>query len=381
MKQHMPTNSRLTVADVESLFSEPTEDVRMGIAVKVASQFSNSVLTPRERELAQEILGYLVLDVSAVVRRALSNALCGLPHAPREIVLQLAHDLDDVAEPLLQKSSVFADDDLAELVHGGTPVRQRLIAGRPDLGPVTCGVIATEADRSAVLVLITNNGSVIRPDVFEAIMQRYSEDEDILNPMTRRADMPMRMIERIVTMVSAQLRDELVALHKIDPVIAAGLEEQARERSLVALMNRASGESLDRLLAPLAEGGKLTPSLMLRAVCAGELDFVIRGVAIMTSIQAERASRLIHDVGPLGFRALHARAGMPELYYAAFRAALDVLLDLEAKGVTPEKPALKQMMIAKIGPHYCDGRVHDLDQLLDGLARAARSTGTGTKAA
>ncbi len=377
----MPTPDHLTIADVENLFSEPTEDVRMGIAVKVAAQFNNSVLTPRERELAQEILGYLVLDVSAIVRRALSSALCGLPHAPREIVLQLAHDLDDVAEPLLQKSSVFADDDLAELVHGGTPLRQRLIAGRPDLGPVTCGAIATKADRSAVLVLITNNGTVIRPDVLEAIMERYSEDEDILNPMTHRADMPMRMIERIVTMVSAQLRDELVARHNIDPAIAATLEEQARERSLVALMNRATGESLDRLLVPLTEAGRLTPSLMLRAVCAGELEFVIRGVAIMTSIQAERAARLIHDVGPLGFRALHARAGMPELYYAAFRAALDVLLDLEAKGVTPEKRALKQMMIAKIGPHYCDGRAHDLDLLIDSLVRAARSPAAGIKAA
>tara|TARA_R110002110_G_scaffold56761_8_gene160982 strand:- start:744 stop:1877 length:1134 start_codon:yes stop_codon:yes gene_type:complete len=377
----MPTHDRLTIADVENLFSEPTEDVRMGIAQKVASQFSNSVLTTRERELAQEILGYLVLDVSALVRRSLSNALCGLPHAPREIVLKLAHDLDDVAEPLLQKSSVFADDDLAELVQSGTPARQCLIAARPDLGHATCGAIATGADRSAVLVLVTNNGTVIRPDVLEAIVQRYAEDEDILHPMTHRADMPMRMIERIVSMVSAQLREELVAQHKIDPSIAIVLEDLARERSLVALMKRAEGECLDRLLDPLAEAGKLTPSLMLRAVCAGEMDFVVRGLAIMTSIQSERASRLIHDVGPLGFRALHARAGIPELFYPAFRGALDVLLELEASGKVPEKSELKQMMMGRIGPHYLDVRTHDLDLLIDRLVRASLSPASATKVA
>ncbi|MDO8423745.1 MAG: DUF2336 domain-containing protein [Parvibaculum sp.] len=377
----MRTQDHLTTADVENLFSEPTEDVRMGIAQKVASQFSNSVLTKRERELAKEILGYLVLDVSAVVRRALATALCDLPHAPREIVLKLAHDLDDVAEPLLQKSSVFADDDLAELVQSGTPVRQCLIARRPDLGPSACGAIATSADRSAVLVLVTNNGVVIRPDVLETIVHRYADDEDILDPMTQRADVPMRMIERIVTMVSEQLRDQLVARHKIDPSTAKLLEDIARERSLVTLMNRATGDCLDRLLVSLMEADKLTPSLLLRAVCAGEMDFVVRGLAIMTSIQSERASRLIHDMGPLGFRALHARAGLPELFYPAFRGALDVLLQLEASGQVPEKSELKQMMMARIGPDYRDVRTPDLDLLIDRLVRASLAPDAGMKVA
>lgn len=381
MKQHMPTNDRLTIADVENLFSGPTEDIRMSLAIRVASQFSNSVLTPRERELAQEILSCLVLDASAVVRRSLSSALCGVPQAPRDIVLQLAHDLDDVAAPLLQKSSVFTDSDLAELVQGGTPLRQCLIAGRPDLGPATCNAIATDADRSAVLVLVTNNGVVIRPDVLETIVHRYGQDEDILNPMARRADMPMRIIERIVTMVSTQLRDELVREHKIDPVIANALEDLARERSLVALMSRAEGESLDRLLVPLAEAGKLTSSLMLRAVCAGEMDFVVRGLAMMTSIQSERASRLIHDAGPLGFRALHARAGIPELFYPAFRGALDVLLELEASGAMPGKVELEQMMIARIAPGYRDVRTPDLDLLIDRLVRAALAPASRCKVA
>ncbi|MES1990890.1 MAG: DUF2336 domain-containing protein [Pseudomonadota bacterium] len=378
---HSLPHERLSVADVEHLFSEPTEDVREQIAFKVASQFSNVVLTPRERELAREILGYLVLDVSVLVRKALSSCLSGLANAPHDIVLRLARDIDEVAQPLLENSPVFTDHDLAQLVLTGTKHRQVIIASRPNLGPEVSTAIAAKADRSAVLVLISNNGVILRPDVLDTIIQRYSDDEDILDPMARRADLPMRIVERIVTFVSKSLRDHLVELHRIDTSIATVLEEQARERTLVAMMDRVDGTNLVQLLEQLIATGKLTSSILLRAVCAGEIEFVIRGLAVLTSIQNERAARLIHDVGPLGFRALHARAAMPELYYPAFRGALDVMLECEAAGAMPGRVEFSRLVMARIMPLYRDVRADDLELLLDRLIRAAHATHWSVKVA
>ncbi|MDO8289133.1 MAG: DUF2336 domain-containing protein [Parvibaculum sp.] len=376
-----PPYERLTLANVDHLFSEPTEDVREQIAFKVASQFGNVVLTPRERELAREILGYLVLDVSVLVRKALSGALSDLPDAPYDIVLHLAHDVDEVAQPLLENSPVFTDQDLAELVLSGTVHRQVIIASRPNLGPEASGAIARKADRDAVLVLIANDGVILRPDVLDSIIQRYADDEDILDPMARRTDLPMRIVERIVTFVSSSLREHLVELHRVDPAIAAVLEGQARERTLVAMMDRANGNNLDGLLEQLIATDMLTPSILLRAVCAGEIEFVIKGLAILTSIQTERARRLICDVGDLGFRALHARAGLPELYYPAFRGALDVMLELQAAGSEPDKAAFSCLVMDRIGPLYRDVRADDLELLLDRLTRAACATPWAVRAA
>lgn len=376
-----PPHEHLTVADVENLFSEPTEDVRKKIACKVASQFSNVVLTPRERELAQEILGYLVLDLSAQVRVALSVALCDMPNVPHAIVLQLAQDIDDVAQPILENSKVLTDADLAELALSGSARKQAMIAGRVGLGIKASSAIASGADRTAVLRLITNDGVVLQPEVLDTILQRYNEDEEILDPMARRKDLPLRIVERIVTFVSKGLRDHLVQKYRIDPKSAAVLEDQARERTLIAMMDQEPSENLDGLLAQLVETGKLTSSLLLRAVCAGEIDFVIKGLAIMTSIQTERAARLINDVGPLGFRALHARAGMPELYYPAFRGALDVLREIGQKESKPSKAELAQMVMTRVAPLYRDVRANDLGLLVDRLTRAANSAPWVVKAA
>src|SRR3546814_20643136 len=70
-----------------------------------------------------------------------------------DIVLTLARDVDEVAEPVLLYSTVFTDAELAELVLSGSPTRQTLIAGRAQLGPEARGAIASTADRASVLVL------------------------------------------------------------------------------------------------------------------------------------------------------------------------------------------------------------------------------------
>lgn len=364
------TPEKLTAADVDRLFSAPDEDVRKEIAVKVASQFANVALTPRERTLAQEILGYLVLDVCAQVRGAMASVLSALPDAPHDIVLLLARDVDEVAEPVLVHSTVFTDAELVELVLSGSPRRQTLIAGRAQLGPEASGAIASTADRSSVLVLVANEGAIIRPDIFEAILVRYPGDEGILEPMAQRSDLPLRLVERIVTQVSKHLRDHLVQRYEIDASTADALETHARERTLITMLERTTENNMDAALVQLVEKGQLSSALLLRAVCAGQIKFVEKGFALLASVKAERANRLIHDVGPLGFRALHARAGVPELYYPAFRGALDVLHEIAKKRARPDRRELAQLMFARIAPLYRDVIADDLDILLDRLTRA-----------
>src|SRR3546814_5670663 len=139
-----------------------------------------------------------------------------------DIVLTLARDVDEVAEPVLLYSTVFTDAELAELVLSGSPKRQTLIAGRAQLGPEASGAIASTADRASVLVLVANEGAIIRPDILETILVRYPTDESVLDPMARRSDLPLRLVERIVTRVSEHLRDHLVARYKIDAATANG---------------------------------------------------------------------------------------------------------------------------------------------------------------
>lgn len=115
----------LTSADITRLLSEPSPDVRVELADKIAKSLSGATLAPGEVSLAHDIVRILARDVEATVRAALSRGLRNSRDLPRDVALKLADDIDAVALPMLAKSLVLTDDDLVEIVHQGSPASRR----------------------------------------------------------------------------------------------------------------------------------------------------------------------------------------------------------------------------------------------------------------
>lgn len=364
---------KLTIADVERLLSDPSEDARAEVAAKVARQFSEVELAPRERELAREILGYLVHDVAVSVREALARCLDDNPAAPRDVVLRLARDIDRVALPVLERSPVLTDEDLVGLVYYGSPAKQCAIAGRPDVAAPVSEAIAHRGDRTAVLRLVHNAGAVINEAAATILVKRYADDVDVSVPLVQRGEMPALLVERLIAMVSEQLREYLVAQHEMDHRVAATLEEQARERTTADAISRMSNDDMRALVAQLSENGRLTATLILRVACAGEMRFVEAAFANLTDVPDERIWRLIHDVGALGFRAVYARAGMPEALYPAFRRVLDTYHAVRSSDGTLDLGLYQFHVLEGLRETFEQIEAQDLDGMIDKLARLASS--------
>ena len=365
------SSERLTIADVERLLSDPSENTRAEVAEKVARQFSDIELAPRERELAHEILGYLVHDVALSVRESLARCLTGNAAAPRNIVLQLARDIDQVAIPVLERSPVLTDEDLVGLVYYGSPAKQCAIAGRPEVGAPVSEAIAHRGDRSAVLTLVHNSGAVINEAAATMLVKRYADDADVAAPLVQRGELPALLVERLIAMVSEQLREYLVAQHEVDDRVAASLEEQARERTTTDAIKRMGNDDLRALVKQLAENNRLTATLILRAACAGEVRFVEAAFAELTSVPDERIWRLIHDVGALGFRAVYARAGMPEALYPAFRRVLDTYQAIRSSDGSLDIELYRFHVLEGLRETFEQVDADDLDTMIDKLARMA----------
>lgn len=362
---------KLTIADVERLLSDPSEDTRAEVAAKVALQFSEVELAPRERELAHEILGYLVHDVAVSVREALSRCLTSNAAAPRNIVLQLARDIDKVAIPVLEKSPVLTDEDLVGLVYYGSPEKQCAIARRVTLGAQVSEAIAHRGDRSAVLTLVNNSGAIINEAAATMLAERYGDDSDVAAPLVQRGELPALLVERLIAMVSENIRTYLVERHAIEGSVAASLEEQARERTTADAIRRMGQDDMRKLVAQLAQNNRLTPSLVLRAACAGEIRFVEAAFAELTDVPDERIWRLIHDVGALGFRAVYARAGMSEALYPAFRRVLDTYHAVRSSDGSLDLELYRFHVLEGLRETFEHIAADDLDTMIDRLANVA----------
>ena len=72
----------------------------------------------REREIAEQIFRLLVKDTALAVREALAARIKNNPEIPRDIVLHMAADVEQVAVPVLEASAVFSDADLVRALMG-----------------------------------------------------------------------------------------------------------------------------------------------------------------------------------------------------------------------------------------------------------------------
>ena len=143
--------------------------------------------------------------------------------------------------------------------------------------------------------------------------------------MVGRATLPVAVAERLVSLVSDKLKDELVRRHEISPDMATDLVLEGRERATLALISDdADAQKVEDLVREMARNGRLTDSILLRAACTGDLAFVAAGLAVRAKIAFRNADLLVHDDGANGLKSLALKAGMSEHDRIILRAAVDV---------------------------------------------------------
>jgi uncharacterized protein (DUF2336 family) len=178
--------------------------------------------------------------------------------------------------------------------------------------------------------------------------------------------------ERLVAAVSETLRDFLLTKREISPDQAADLVLQARERATVALLPAgAHGADVVDLVRQLKDHQRLTPSLILRALCLGDVGFFEASMAILANAPIVSARALIHDEGTLGLQTLYGRTNLPTALYPAFRIALDMVRSTDYDGGEKDRERFASKVIERILTQYEDVGSENLDYLLRKLRQLA----------
>ncbi len=369
------SQARLSQADVARLLSDPSAEARADTAGKLADDYAEAALTADERRLAQEIFAALVKDSALLVREALAAHLRHVADLPHDLALALAKDVDSVALPMLRDSQALDDKDLLEIVREAAPRRVAAIAQRPHVSARVSHAVIDTGQSEAVAQLVGNEGADIADVDFSRVLERYGQDPAVGDQLARRADLPALVAEKLVDRLSVQLREALAARGDLDADTVADLVLQVRDRAVLQLADRArDGSDLDRLVGALARRGRLSDSLVLRAVCAGDLAFFEAAMARLADVPIANARILIYDAGSLGLASLYRRAGLPEAKLPVFRAAVDTVLETDYDGGRNDRARFASRLLQRLLTQFEQDESwpsDDLDYLIGRLTRVA----------
>jgi uncharacterized protein (DUF2336 family) len=367
------TRAALTDEDIRTLVKGATADERAAAAQKLCQTIERAPLTDEDRALAAEIVRVMAADAAELVRRALATTLKSSPLLPRDVALKLARDVESVCLPVLAFSPAFTDDDLADIVRLGGPVRQLAVARRPTLARPVTDALARHGTEKAVAAACTNDKADFGEAALQRIVDRFAESERVLTAVAYRAVLPLSVSERLVALVSEEVREHLVAKHAIDPEVAMELAFGAAERATVDLVDQA-GRTADvkGFVAHLNKGKRLTASLLLRALAQGHMTFFEWSVAELAGVPHHRTWLMIHDAGPLGLKAIYERAGLPARLFTAFRAAVDTYHSMEFDGGARDRERFQQKMLQRFLTSPQPAAREDVDYLVEKMDEVTR---------
>lgn len=362
----------LTERDVQRLLTDSTHEARIGTAAKLSRQFAENRLNDQERLMAEEIFRIMVLDTEMRVRKALSENLKEALLLPKDIALTLAEDIDAVALPMLRYSDVLEDADLIAIIRSHSRKKQTAVASRAHLSKTVSASLVDEGDKEAIRRLTENTGADIPEHSFHQILDRFGEDDSFHRPLVKREILPITVTERLVSIVSEELKEALLTHHDMSPDLAADLMIRTRERITVGLSSHSTEDDLVDLISQLSKHGRLTPSLIFRALCMGDLAFFEYAMAEAAHVPILNTRILLYQGGRKGLRALYEQTHMPDKLLPLIETAMKVAASMEYDGHDFDRERFSCRMIERIltflDPLNLETESDDLDYLLDKMA-------------
>jgi uncharacterized protein (DUF2336 family) len=288
--------------------------------------------------------------------------------------MRLANDVEAVALPILTNSPVLTESDLLELIAHGSSRKQVAIAERGDVSEPVADALTRHGTEDAVAALLANTRARIADASFGTVIDRFGDSERVKTHMVHRASLPATVAERLVAIVSENLQAYLVSHHEVPAHLASDIVLQGRERATLAYSLGTDEQELEQLVRHMHRMQRLTPLLILRAICVGDTAFFEMAMAVMADVPVDNARILIHDTGEKGLVSLYERTGMPPRLLPAVRVALNVVHGTEFDGGERDKERYRSRVITRILTQFQDLPQEDVDYLLDKLGDVLTAT-------
>lgn len=339
----------LKTEDVRNVVRHPDETVRAIAAQRVCRDIRSKILSDEERKFARKLLKYIAEDSAEMVRRALAVTLKNSPKLPRDVAVKLSEDIESVAVPVLTHSPVFTDEDLVEVLKSKAAAKIIAVAKRVSVSDHVARAIIRFGDSRAVAEVAANDGALISEQTASEMLDIYKNDDLIAESMISRRDLPPKIVEKMITLVSEDMAVRITKHHAVSPEVAIDLATRTRERATLDFIDQSwVSKDLKGLVSCIHAKGRLSASLLIRAVCSGQMRFAEHGLAILSGVSVRKAVLMIHDGGPFGLKALCLRAGLNENMAQVIRAAVMIYRDLELSGLDYDRTCFQELMIERV---------------------------------
>jgi uncharacterized protein (DUF2336 family) len=341
---------QLTAMDIQQFINNPSGIALDSLASKVVVAFTSGGFNLNESAIAADIFRLLLRDAEKSVRITLAEHLYDNLDAPHDVIFKLACDEIDVSEKILQHSLVLTDDDLVSIVESTKEVLNLCAIAKRNIVSERLSDALIDRRQEAILTSLFNNkGAELSEKGLTKAWDMIVESTTLLEVLVKRGGLPLTVAEKIFSSVSGELKNHIASQYKLSPSVVRKASVDAREWELLGILPIEDidcpdcDERVEDLVEQLYMTGRLTHSLVIRALCMGCLNLFESSLARMADIPRANA-RILLMGGSEGFRALYKTSNMPDGFVDAVEALLGITHKITEYGHTKPKDFRKEVI-------------------------------------
>jgi uncharacterized protein (DUF2336 family) len=268
-------------------------------------------LSERERVLMSGIVSQLIHDVEMSVRLELANRLANEPNAPHDLVVALANDTIEIANPILSQSGVLNDADLIEIVKHRTQEHRLAVAMRSQVSPDVTQALLDSGDKDVIEALINNHDADLSRHAMDYLVSESQQVDRFQQPLLRRPDLPVELAHRMFWWVSAALREHILKTYKLDAAtIDALIHQTTMKVRKQQPTERSAYTEADIIVSDIESKGQLDERFLLQCLRRGRIAAFTAALARMADIDVSLARHIVFDPGGEGLSVLCKACGI-----------------------------------------------------------------------
>ncbi len=283
--------------DLARLTMENSAEGRQELLREVTDMFMTAPEALNEREVAYfgEIMGGIAGHVESMVRQHLSETIATVDNAPHDLIVSLASDEIDVAMPILTGSQVLQDSDLVKIVENHSQDHLNAISQRPTISETVTDALVVKGDDQVLGTLAGNNGARFSRGGMETIVERASDNDELNQTLSSRADVPDDLAQDMFWRVSWAMREQILGSNENlgDEQVDALIEET--EKWFTEQKGKRSLDPAENFIVRKEKMGQLDNGLLLKLVREDKIPEFVAGLGRLANVDTDTVRQAVFD--------------------------------------------------------------------------------------
>jgi uncharacterized protein (DUF2336 family) len=275
-----PPSANSLIDELEKATHEASHERRVQMLRRVTDLFVGSTdkINRDQIELFGDVLGQLISQVESEALGELSARLAPLGNAPNAIIQNLArNDEIVVAGPVLAHSPQLSDHELIEIAQTKSQKHLSSIAERQKIVAAVTDILVERGNAEVLRKVSHNQGAALSDAGFQQLTSRAGSDEVLAENLTRRLDLPVELLQDLITQATETVQARLLA-------------KRFREVTEPREFSRAQAS-----IAAMVENNQLDETVMLNFAIAQQYDKLVVGLAQLSSAPIQLIDQLMGE--------------------------------------------------------------------------------------